>query len=253
MHPPIHPHAPAFACVRWFASACCTGWRIEDSVPSLSCLFSSSRSPVSTSARRAVRRLPLRGQKDQLAKASHKNPARPQVSHRKVTSDQRPHLSVIQRTERDRSISIGCREAAGAGRAPKKKKLGARHMTLFSPARLRGAQMRRCTTLFPALLRWVLASASSLKPMGRGLVHLAMISTASGWRIPSQESQRQALAGNVERARDRRRLADNCNGMWSVTRSHPQSLAQPNLDVRCPSCAPQRQRGFLWDSLVKLR
>ena len=123
MHPPIHPHAPAFACVRWFASACCTGWRIEDSVPSLSCLFSSSRSPVSTSARRAVRRLPLRGQKDQLAKASHKNPARPQVSHRKVTSDQRPHLSVIQRTERDRSISIGCREAAGAGRAPKRKNL----------------------------------------------------------------------------------------------------------------------------------
>lgn len=112
-------------------------------------------------------------------------------------------------------------------------------------------QMRRRTTHFPALLLWVLAS--SLKPMGRGLVHLAMISTASGWRIPSQESQRQALAGNVERARDRRRLADNCNGMWSVTRSHPQSLAQPNLDVRCPSCAPQRQRGFLWDSLVKLR
>ena len=197
--------------------------------------------------------MPLRGQKDQLAKASHKNPARPQVSHRKVTSDQRPHLSVIQRTERDRSISIGCREAAGAGRAPKKKKLGARHMTLFSPARLRGAQMRRRTTLFPALLRWVLASASSLKPMGRGLVHLAMISTASGWRIPSQESQRQALAGNVERARDRRRLADNCNGMWSVTRSHPQSLAQPNLDVRCPSCAPQRRRTTVWWYCYKLR
>lgn len=86
--------------------------------------------------------------------------------------------------------------------------------------------MRRRTTHFPALLRWVLAS--SLKPMDRGLVHLAMISTASGWRIPSQESQRQALAGSVERARDRRKLADNCNGEWSATRSHPQSLAKPN-------------------------
>jgi hypothetical protein len=88
-----------------------------------------------------------------------------------------------------------------------------------------GAQMRRLTTHFPTLLRWVLAS--SLKPMGRGLVHLAMLSTASGWQIPSQESQAK-IVGKVERARDRRRLADNCNGSWSVTRSHAQSLAQPN-------------------------
>ena len=84
--------------------------------------------------------------------------------------------------------------------------------------------MRRRTTHFPALLRWVLAS--SLKPMDRGLVHLAMISTASGWRIPSQESQRQAGASWL--ISYRRKLADNCNGEWSVTRSHPQSLAQPN-------------------------
>ena len=69
----------------------------------------------------------------------------------------------------------------------------------------------RRTTHLPALLGWVLAS--SLKPMGRGLIHLAMLSTASGWQIPSQESQAK-IVGKVERARDRRRLADNCNGSW---------------------------------------
>ena len=188
----------------------------------------------------------------QLAKASHKT----RRGHKsRITSEDRPGFLTYRSYREQNEIEVS-RSVAGklpALAAHRKRKLGARHMTLFSPARLRGAQMRRRATHFPALLLWVLASASSLKPMGRGLVHLAMISTASGWRIPSQESQRQALAGNVERARDRRRLADNCNGMWSVTRSHPQSLAQPNLDVRCPSCAPQRQRGFLWDSLVKLR
>ena len=77
-------------------------------------------------------------------------------------------------------------------------------------------------------MRMFHGTASSPKTIGRALVHLAMLSTASGWRIASQESQRQALAGSVERARDRRKLADNCNGEWSATRSHPQSLAKPN-------------------------
>ena len=184
----------------------------------------------------------------QLAKASHKT----RRGHKsRITSEDRPGFLTYRSYREQNEIEVSRSVAGTCGRWPRtEQNLGARHMTLFSPDRLRGAQMRRRTTHFPALLLWVLAS--SLKPMGRGLVHLAMISTASGWRMPSQESHRQALAGNVERARDRRSLADNCNGMWSVTRSHPQSLAQPNLDVRCPSCAPQR-RGTLEQSCYKLR
>ena len=73
----------------------------------------------------------------------------------------------------------------------------------------------------------LLGSASSLKPTGRVLVHLAMLSTASGWQIPSQESQESQeskIAAKVEGARDRRKLASNCNGSWYATRCHPHSL-----------------------------
>ena len=59
--------------------------------------------------------------------------------------------------------------------------------------------------------------ASALKPMGRGLVHLAILSTASGWQIPSQESQANIVGKVEERARDRRRLPSNCDGEWSVS------------------------------------
>ena len=71
-------------------------------------------------------------------------------------------------------------------------------------------------------------TASSPKTMGRVLVHLAMLSTASGWSLPSLSrgeedvaplsSHESTVTGEeVGRARDRRRLVGSSCDAWSVS------------------------------------
>ena len=86
--------------------------------------------------------------------------------------------------------------------------------------------------------------------MGRVLVLLAMLSTASGWKLPSEQSAEpemkltgeghdSPITGGVDGAGDRRRLASSCNGGWSVSPPRPclpaslgLTLPLPSLDVR---------------------
>ena len=88
------------------------------------------------------------------------------------------------------------------------------------------------------------------------LVHLAMmLSEVSGWVLPSDEkahdsplsSHESAITGEVESARDRRRLASSCVG-WSV--SLPRLLSPLLNRAALSSCS---QRPFflccLWGKL----
>jgi len=92
-------------------------------------------------------------------------------------------------------------------------------------------------------MRGFRGTSSSPKTMGRVLVLLAMLSTASGWKLPQREAPEMAMAstglhgstmdaitgephespitGGVDGARDRRRLATSCNGGWCVCAPHP--------------------------------
>ena len=51
-------------------------------------------------------------------------------------------------------------------------------------------------------------TASSPKTMGRVLVHLAMLSTASGWQLPQSTAPEETITGEAHGGVDRRRLAD---------------------------------------------
>ena len=55
-------------------------------------------------------------------------------------------------------------------------------------------------------------TASSPTTMGRVLVHLAMLSTASGWQLPQRSAPEQNITGEAHGGVDRRRLASGCNG-----------------------------------------
>ena len=68
-------------------------------------------------------------------------------------------------------------------------------------------------------------TASSPTTMGRVLVHLAMLSTASGWELPQRsapettftgEAHESPSTGGVDGPRDRRRLASGCNGCYEA-------------------------------------
>eukprot|EP00964_Phaeocystis_antarctica_P012169 scaffold6712_cov67-Phaeocystis_antarctica.AAC.3 len=93
------------------------------------------------------------------------------------------------------------------------------------PQPLTGAwQMEKVGASFPPqwlpVLLGVHGTASSLKATGRVLAHLAMLSTASGWVIPSEgeahdsplSSHEATITDGVDSARDRRRLASSCDG-----------------------------------------
>ena len=79
------------------------------------------------------------------------------------------------------------------------------------------------------------------------LVHLAMIlSTVNGWVLPSDldtahdsplSPHESAITGDVDSARDRRRLASDCNEGWSV--KPPRLLSPLPITVPLPLC-PQR-------------
>ena len=75
-------------------------------------------------------------------------------------------------------------------------------------------------------------SSSSSKTTGRVLVLLAMLSTASGWKLPSEQSAEpevkitgeghdSSITGVGDDAGGRRRLASSCNGGWSVSPPRP--------------------------------
>ena len=90
-------------------------------------------------------------------------------------------------------------------------------------------------------------TASSPKTMGRVLVLLAMLSTASGWKLPSEpsvepemtiigEEHESPITGGV--ARNRRRLASDCNSAWCVCPPRP-CFSLVHVSVPLSSC-PQR-------------
>ena len=68
------------------------------------------------------------------------------------------------------------------------------------------------------------------------LVHLAMmLSKVSGWGLPSDDKAHEsAIRGEVDSARDGRRLASSCDGSWSVF------PPQPSI----PSFLPNRAAAF---------
>jgi len=58
------------------------------------------------------------------------------------------------------------------------------------------------------------------RTVGWVLIHIALLSTASGWKLTSNDEEEEAdflqqhapmITGGVSSARDRRRLASNCN------------------------------------------
>ena len=67
-------------------------------------------------------------------------------------------------------------------------------------------------------------TASSPTTMGRVLVHLAMLSTASGWQLPQSMAPEETITGEAHGGVDRRRLASACNGGWYV---RPHARASP--------------------------
>ena len=83
-------------------------------------------------------------------------------------------------------------------------------------------------------------TAYSPKTMGLVLIHLAMLSTASGWELPSSEESTDpetTTTGEVDGARDGRRLASSCDG-WCVCPPRP---CFPPVHVSVPlSSCPQR-------------
>ena len=71
-------------------------------------------------------------------------------------------------------------------------------------------------------------TSSSPKTMGRVLILLAMLSTASGWKLPKSVAPgttitgESPITGEVDGARDRRRLvASSCNAAWCVRPPRP--------------------------------
>ena len=112
------------------------------------------------------------------------------------------------------------------------------------PSKGRGAYPKLLGTLLATVaavpvalaMRGFRGTSSSPKTMGRVLVLLAMLSTASGWKLPQREAPEMAMAstglhgstmdaitgephespitGEVDGARDRRRLASGCNAGW---------------------------------------
>ena len=96
-------------------------------------------------------------------------------------------------------------------------------------------------------------TASSPKAMGRVLVHFAMLSTASGWKLPSEQSaepemtitgeaHESPITGGVNGARDRRRLASNCNSGWCVCPPRPCFPSLRNLAAAFLSAADHTAR-----------
>ena len=83
-------------------------------------------------------------------------------------------------------------------------------------------------------------TAYSPKAMGLVLIHLAMLSTASGWELPSSEESTDpetTTTGEVDGERDGRRLASSCDG-WCVCPPRP---CFPPVHVSVPlSSCPQR-------------
>ena len=75
-------------------------------------------------------------------------------------------------------------------------------------------------------------TASSPKTMGRVLVHLAMLSTASGWQLPQSMAPEETITGEAHGGVDRRRLASACNGGWYV---RPHARASPPCLTLLPS------------------
>ena len=75
-------------------------------------------------------------------------------------------------------------------------------------------------------------TASSPKTMGRVLVHLAMLSTASGWQLPQSMAPEETITGEAHGGVDRRRLASGCNGDWYV---RPHARASPPCLTLLPS------------------
>ena len=75
-------------------------------------------------------------------------------------------------------------------------------------------------------------TASSPTTMGRVLVHLAMLSTASGWQLPQSMAPEETITGEAHGGVDRRRLASACNGGWYV---RPHARASPPCLTLLPS------------------
>ena len=76
------------------------------------------------------------------------------------------------------------------------------------------------------------ARSSSPNAMGRVLVHLAMLSTASGWQLPQITAPEETITGEAHGGVDRRRLASACNGGWYV---RPHARASPPCLTLLPS------------------
>ena len=101
--------------------------------------------------------------------------------------------------------------------------LGWVHCTPYS--KLRGTLLAIAGAAPVALaVRTSHGTASSPKTMGRVLVHLAMLSTASGWKLPSMKAaddsdsshvtaitDHESITGGVDGARNRRRLGFSCD------------------------------------------
>ena len=123
------------------------------------------------------------------------------------------------------------------------------------PSKGRGAYPKLLGTLLATVaavpvalaMRGFRGTSSSPKTMGRVLVLLAMLSTASGWKLPQSEAPEMAMAstgepheatmdaitgephespitGGVDGARDRRRLASGCT-------------SGSDCDAGCAACA----------------
>ena len=83
-------------------------------------------------------------------------------------------------------------------------------------------------------------TAYSTKTMGLVLIHLAMLSTASGWELPSSEESTDpetTTTGEVDGERDGRRLASSCDG-WCVCPPRP-CFPPVHVNLSLSSC-PQR-------------
>ena len=97
--------------------------------------------------------------------------------------------------------------------------LGGVRRTLYS--KLRGT-LSAIAGAAPVALAVRVSHGTAYSTMGRVLVHLAMLSTASGWKLPPEQSAEPELTitGEVDGARDRRRLASSCDG-WCVCPPRP--------------------------------
>ena len=90
------------------------------------------------------------------------------------------------------------------------------------PRKLRGALLAKVAAAPIALA--VRPFHGTTRTVGRMLVHLAMLSTASGWVLPPKEeadafsSHATMITGEVGGARDRRGLvASSCDGSWCAS------------------------------------